>query len=224
MTSKVDTHGPTLTFGNGQHVILYDKANNEEKIATTNERDDVVLDLSKSNENGDGEDDPATTCAICLSEYEDGDEISWSHNPNCSHFFHRSCIAEWLLSHEECPCCRFDFLRFDDDDERGDIEAGPRNVRVSTPIGASDIEDANIDFARSVQLFFEMVASRRPASSSNVSRNNENEASSRAAAILAALETPVVNSTTSDSTINSPEQATPSSDQGASTIVREGGT
>jgi hypothetical protein len=50
--------------------------------------------------------DPAQTCSICLNDYNDGDEICWSHNRKCSHFFHRACIEEWLLRHDACPCCR----------------------------------------------------------------------------------------------------------------------
>ena len=156
-----------------------------------------------------------------MSEYEDGDEISWSHNTNCSHFFHRSCIAEWLLSHEECPCCRFDFLRFDDGDERGDIESGSREPRVSTPIGTTDMDVANVDFARSIQLFLEMVASRRSDASENVPRSNENETSSRASAILRALEMPANVRITSENATDSQEQTTSSSDHDESNVSRE---
>jgi hypothetical protein len=161
-----------------------------------NERDDVVLNLGKDRE--DEEDDPKTTCAICLSEYEDGDEISWSHNPNCPHFFHRTCIAEWLLSHEECPCCRFDFLRFDDDDEQVDIETGSRDLRVP-PISNNDPNGSNADFARSLQLFFELVANRRPAA--DVSSTSE--VRNRATAMSPAREAPRENDISTENTINS---------------------
>jgi hypothetical protein len=56
-------------------------------------------------------------CAICLVEYEDGDEISWSHNSYCGHAFHHDCIIEWLLTSDECPCCRRNYLRFSNEDE-----------------------------------------------------------------------------------------------------------
>ena len=49
-------------------------------------------------------------CPICINEYDDGDEICWSQNPDCNHFFHCECISEWLLRHDECPCCRNNFL------------------------------------------------------------------------------------------------------------------
>jgi hypothetical protein len=150
----------------------------------------------------DEADDPKTTCAICLSEYEDGDEISWSHNPNCPHFFHRTCIAEWLLSHEECPCCRFDFLRFDDDDEQVDTETGSRDLRVP-PISNNDPNGSNADFARNLQLFFELVANRRPAADVPTS----NEVRNRATTIPPVRQPPLANNPTMESTSNSQEQS-----------------
>ena len=55
-------------------------------------------------------------CAICLVDYELGDEICYSHNPRCHHYFHRECIMEWLKHHDECPCCRCNYLALDDED------------------------------------------------------------------------------------------------------------
>ena len=73
-----------------------------------------------------------TTCPICLNEYEEGDEISWSPNRHCNHFFHRACIVEWLLSHNECPCCRLNFLSFDNEgEEDGGRTSGVRNSSLS---------------------------------------------------------------------------------------------
>ncbi|XP_071706771.1 RING-H2 finger protein ATL80-like [Rutidosis leptorrhynchoides] len=43
-------------------------------------------------------------CAICLSEYADGDEIRVL--PQCGHGFHVGCIDLWLNSHSSCPSCR----------------------------------------------------------------------------------------------------------------------
>nr|GMC93321.1 RING-H2 finger protein ATL8-like [Ipomoea batatas]GMC98980.1 RING-H2 finger protein ATL8-like [Ipomoea batatas] len=50
-----------------------------------------------------GEQFPAD-CAICLTEYEDGDEIRVL--PQCRHGFHVKCIDTWLGSHSSCPSCR----------------------------------------------------------------------------------------------------------------------
>lgn len=77
---------------------------------------------NNTNEDTNGEDEDQEQCAICLVEYEAGDEISWSHNKSCNHAFHRECIIDWLISHDECPCCRHNYLSLcDDDDEDGNV-------------------------------------------------------------------------------------------------------
>ncbi|XP_059623357.1 RING-H2 finger protein ATL8-like [Cornus florida] len=46
----------------------------------------------------------AAECAICLTEYADGDQIRVL--PQCGHGFHVGCIDTWLGSHSSCPSCR----------------------------------------------------------------------------------------------------------------------
>ncbi|KAL7535990.1 hypothetical protein ACHAXR_010767 [Thalassiosira sp. AJA248-18] len=56
-------------------------------------------------------------CAICLCDYEKGDTIITSCNPECPHAFHQECIVEWLVKMQEgtpCPCCRRTFVELDD--------------------------------------------------------------------------------------------------------------
>ncbi|XP_015571688.1 RING-H2 finger protein ATL1 [Ricinus communis] len=43
-------------------------------------------------------------CAVCLSVFEDGEEVK--KLPGCNHSFHASCIDMWLYSHYDCPLCR----------------------------------------------------------------------------------------------------------------------
>ncbi|KAH7519256.1 hypothetical protein FEM48_Zijuj08G0016800 [Ziziphus jujuba var. spinosa] len=43
-------------------------------------------------------------CAVCLSVFEDGEEVR--KLPGCKHSFHASCIDMWLYSHSDCPLCR----------------------------------------------------------------------------------------------------------------------
>ncbi|KAL8050355.1 hypothetical protein ABFX02_06G077700 [Erythranthe guttata] len=44
------------------------------------------------------------SCAICLCEFEDGEEVRTL--PECAHSFHAPCIDMWLYSHSNCPVCR----------------------------------------------------------------------------------------------------------------------
>ncbi|KAK1381664.1 Zinc finger, RING/FYVE/PHD-type [Heracleum sosnowskyi] len=45
-----------------------------------------------------------STCAICLSEYNPNDALRTI--PECNHYFHSSCIDEWLKRNATCPVCR----------------------------------------------------------------------------------------------------------------------
>lgn len=51
-------------------------------------------------------------CAICCDDYEEGDDIAYSRNQECHHFYHVDCILEWLMrdDHNDCPLCRSAFL------------------------------------------------------------------------------------------------------------------
>ncbi|MBA0643856.1 hypothetical protein Goklo_028112 [Gossypium klotzschianum] len=44
------------------------------------------------------------TCSICLSEYQAKETIRTI--PDCNHYFHASCIDEWLKLNAACPVCR----------------------------------------------------------------------------------------------------------------------
>ncbi|KAL2342732.1 hypothetical protein Fmac_004017 [Flemingia macrophylla] len=49
--------------------------------------------------------EPPETCAVCLSEFEENDEIR--RLPNCQHIFHRGCLDRWMdYYHRTCPLCR----------------------------------------------------------------------------------------------------------------------
>lgn len=51
---------------------------------------------------GDG--GSSTECAICITEFTDGEEIRIL--PLCNHAFHVACIDKWLTSRSSCPSCR----------------------------------------------------------------------------------------------------------------------
>jgi hypothetical protein len=93
-------------------------------------------------------------CVICLEDYEEGDNVCWSHNRQCNHVFHQECIVEWLVRHDGCPVCRQDFLALEDLDiestgteqpeslERPSAENRPTD-EVQSP--TAEIEDRSAD-------------------------------------------------------------------------------
>ncbi|MFS7941885.1 putative transcription factor C2H2 family [Helianthus anomalus] len=56
--------------------------------------------------------DPPESCAVCLYEFDAGDEIR--RLTNCRHVFHRSCVDRWM-DHDQktCPLCRSPFISVD---------------------------------------------------------------------------------------------------------------
>jgi len=112
---------------------------------------------SKVLSSSDHDDDAERTCAICLNEYADQDEISWSHNPKCNHFFHRECIAEWLMSHDECPCCRLNFLSFEENDET----AGTAMYSARSPFPD---RTSRLEFSERMRWFLDFANSHMDAS------------------------------------------------------------
>ena len=71
-------------------------------------------------------------CAVCLGEYDMGDTVVWSCNPECKHAFHLDCIMEWLLKIEDggtpCPCCRQEFTDWETDRQERKIKWAAGNA------------------------------------------------------------------------------------------------
>mmetsp|Transcript_11013 Transcript_11013/g.20115 ORF Transcript_11013/g.20115 Transcript_11013/m.20115 type:complete len:241 (-) Transcript_11013:89-811(-) len=108
------------------------------------------ISSSLEQEATDDEEMPGITCHICLDQLNAGNLVSWSkQNSQCTHTFHKDCIMEWLLRHDDCPCCRqaivtegFDRImatsnaesRGDNVSEGKDVEAGSSNDEVGTHV------------------------------------------------------------------------------------------
>lgn len=61
-----------------------------------------------------GGDDDQISCRVCLSEYEDQEELKILP---CFHKFHSSCIDEWLQRSSACPLCNNSVTRHNFGDE-----------------------------------------------------------------------------------------------------------
>lgn len=86
-------------------------------------------------------------CAICLSNYEIGEDIVWSTNRLCEHVFHVECIERWLMKQRGlplCPCCRADFLIDPLDQESFDQEDYADENLLEQETEHSLITDANV--------------------------------------------------------------------------------
>merc|ERR1712150_230542 len=59
----------------------------------------------------------ANCCHICLEDFKPGDQVSSSKSNSCTHIFHEDCINAWLITHDECPVCRNQFLSTVDEHE-----------------------------------------------------------------------------------------------------------
>merc|ERR1712228_461748 len=51
--------------------------------------------------------EPSETCAICLADFEHGEQLVVMPCDG-SHTFHPKCLRHWLTRSTTCPCCRED--------------------------------------------------------------------------------------------------------------------
>lgn len=110
-------------------------------------------------------------CAICLSEFEVEDRVTWSANAECLHVFHEDCLLKWMLSvgrksREQqlndansqqdaveaatdfpmlCPCCRQQFISTTRDSESDQVEQETDNsLDAESHIELPQVEPAEI--------------------------------------------------------------------------------
>nr|CAD7426783.1 unnamed protein product [Timema monikensis] len=53
----------------------------------------------------DDTEDATEKCTICLSEFEDNEDV---RRLPCMHLFHIECVDQWLGTNKRCPICRVD--------------------------------------------------------------------------------------------------------------------
>jgi len=87
----------------------------DSKKVTTSMFEKSMSAISSYFDQSEESEDQSNLCSICLSSYEEGEEICWSPNTRCVHVFHKKCIVEWLIKHDNCPCCRNNYLGDDKD-------------------------------------------------------------------------------------------------------------
>ncbi len=127
--------------------------------APSRSNDDSKNDHDKSDANFDSYYDSAgnhfSECPVCLDPFLPGEALSWSKSFNCHHIFHSGCINPWIMTSDECPCCRAPFFRESDfieamkggkDDSFGGVGVeGERQTRMRAETFTSYSECSGVD-------------------------------------------------------------------------------
>lgn len=72
--------------------------------------------------------DENVQCAICMEDYKLSEE---ARQLPCKHFFHESCISQWLKLHGTCPVCR-KTLSGEDTSQREYVRPADHNANNAT--------------------------------------------------------------------------------------------
>ena len=92
-------------MGNFVNPVMYgnmqDIGNPVDPVILNNLPENKVHDPSKL-------DPEKKNCVICLEDFKEGDDIIILP---CIHVFHKTCITDWLQSHNDCPICKFELTR-----------------------------------------------------------------------------------------------------------------
>jgi len=78
------------------------------------------LETKKFSKGLEGLDEEDAKCAICLSNYEEGDELRYLPCKPKRHHYHRECVDEWLLLNKTCPFCKRPIDEEDQEETKND--------------------------------------------------------------------------------------------------------
>lgn len=69
--------------------------------SSTSSSSGTIDDKKEKKSDDDGREN--YTCMVCLSDYEDGEEL---RTLPCFHAYHKDCIDQWLRTNKKCPICK----------------------------------------------------------------------------------------------------------------------
>jgi len=69
---------------------------------------DETVSEETNKANDDKEEEQKPSCAICMQNYKNGDELRILP---CQHDFHIDCVDKWLPLKKVCPLCRHDITK-----------------------------------------------------------------------------------------------------------------
>jgi hypothetical protein len=112
-------------------------------------RQQLNISIYNKNETSDkNHDNEATLCSICLTEFQDKEEISSIQNCHCSGKFHSQCLSQWLLKKSSCPYCRYDVLQTQ--------KETPASITASLELASFHVEHI---FMSALTYFGELISS-----------------------------------------------------------------
>jgi hypothetical protein len=76
-------------------------------------------------------------CTICIDDYVKGEKV---RTLDCGHFFHVSCIDEWLAKISDCPLCKAVMGGKEDEDEGGETTVDEASDDDEVPLAQVAIQ------------------------------------------------------------------------------------
>ena len=96
---RIQVERPQL-FVNQDGLIVQNPQNNPSQNGPSQE--EIARRYAKLRVRELSEKEAKESCAICLTEFEEGKGVEL---PDCGHIFHEKCIKKWLEQKNTCPLC-----------------------------------------------------------------------------------------------------------------------